>query len=103
MKIRTAILITLACLIIMPSLSQAQLVIDFNKQPEPKQRSIRTGASMEETRANALQTMDFGIEILGDCLQMTSHREDIVIYRWRRPETNTFPSGATPGTISKTS
>ena len=37
---------------------------------------------MEETRANALQTMDFGIEILGDCLQMTSHREDIVIYRW---------------------
>ena len=36
MKIRTVFLTIIACLIIMPTPARAQLVIDFNKQPEPK-------------------------------------------------------------------
>jgi hypothetical protein len=84
MKIRTAFLIIVACLVIIPSLSQAQLYVDPKNQPEPKMRSIRAGnsESLSSIRADALQTMDFGLEIMGDDLKMTNHLEYIVIFKW---------------------
>lgn len=60
----------------------AQLPQDPADQPEAKQRGIRTGESLEAIRANALQTLDFGLEIMGDIMKMTNYREDIVIFRW---------------------
>jgi hypothetical protein len=62
--------------------SPAQLVTDLKNQPEGKSRNIRTGESLEAIRANALQTMDFGLEIMGDVAKMTSYLEYIVIFRW---------------------
>ncbi len=50
----------------------------------PKQRSIRTGKSVNALMANALQTMDFGIDVLTKNLKTTNYREDKTIIPWEQ-------------------
>jgi|GEM_PF-4231167 len=47
-----------------------------------KGRVIRTGETLEAQRANTLQTMDFGLDVLTECLKVTSSREDKTIIPW---------------------
>lgn len=85
MKIRHAMIAAVMSLFLAAGVSEAQNVLPYDfSEIEGKVRSIRAGNanSLSSIRANALQTMDFGLDILGDVLKKTSYREDIVIARW---------------------
>lgn len=85
MKIRHAMIAAVMNLFLTAGVSEAQNVLPYDfSEIDGKIRSIRAGNanSLSSIRADALQTMDFGLEILGDVLKKTSYREDIVIARW---------------------